>query len=328
MEKYFIEAAFKSLDEIYKEENANIKRALKESREKEKLKRDAGIPEIGIKAFNHATDIGSKNSSDSLSEDVKENSRTKFNLKDEEQVKEAIKAKENSSDETKDLVIVHPLLKHKLPEPGDAIITCKNCMEVFYIDKNNLSPDKDDPNTFNKDIKCENCGAENGYAYKGDVSKPETKSALEAQEERNELDNDGFFEEDKDSTNDEEPEEFLEESFDKLINKYAKNIYENLDNYKTTSIKYPKPNTYLIEGVLKLKKGKESNTSFLLEAVKKENNNILFKGNNKDLIEDEDPFVLEACVKDKKLMVESLGYSYTENINSEDYLVEGFESNK
>lgn len=71
MDKFFIQAAFKSLDDIDKTENINIKKALIESRLKEKEKREkkyplgkgeclnicAGNPDINTAAFNHATTI-------------------------------------------------------------------------------------------------------------------------------------------------------------------------------------------------------------------------------------------------------------------------------
>lgn len=87
MDKFFIQAAFKSLDEIDLEENKQIKQALVESRLKEKALREkkrkkyplakgehlntcAGDPDINTAAFNHATDVGASSPSTGLGEDI------------------------------------------------------------------------------------------------------------------------------------------------------------------------------------------------------------------------------------------------------------------
>ena len=71
MDKFFIQAAFKTLDDIDKEENKEIKKALIESRLKEKKKREkkyplgkgehlntcAGDPDVNTAAFNYATTL-------------------------------------------------------------------------------------------------------------------------------------------------------------------------------------------------------------------------------------------------------------------------------
>lgn len=87
MDKFFIQAAFKSLDDIDKKGNEEIKKALLESRNRERAKRKskfksyplakgehlnpcAGNPDINIAAFNHATDVGASSPSMGLGEDI------------------------------------------------------------------------------------------------------------------------------------------------------------------------------------------------------------------------------------------------------------------
>ena len=84
MDKFFIQAAFKSLDDIDKEENKEIKKALIESRLKEKKKREkkyplgkgehlntcAGDPDVNTAAFNHTTSINNSSSTTGLGEDI------------------------------------------------------------------------------------------------------------------------------------------------------------------------------------------------------------------------------------------------------------------
>ena len=263
-----------------------------------------------------------------LKEDIQ---KTKFNLKDPEDIEEAKKIK-NEEEPEDDLVIIHPMLNHKKPHPGDAILTCEDCGEVFYFDKKELKQDEQDPKIYNKDLQCENCGAQEGYSYVGDVALKDTESAKEAIKEReNSLEDD--FEEDSSTKlepidNTEEPEEIMEESFDKLVNKYLNKIYENITSYKTTSVTQTDRNTYLIEGVFNLDNKKELKTSFLLESVEKKNNVFLLKGSNKILCEDKEPFEIKGRVDNKKLIFESFKYNYVETIDKEQYLVEGLEENK
>ena len=260
--------------------------------------------------------------------------KTKFNLKDPEDIEEAKKIKDEEDSE-EDLVIIHPMLNHKKPHPGDAIVTCKDCDEVFYLDKNELKQDPDDPDIYNKDLQCENCGAQNGYNYVGDVALKSTESAEEAIKERDASLEDDF--ESKDGDNDvkelepiddtEEPEEIMEESFDKLVNKYLNKIYENITSYKTSSITQTDRNSYLVEGIFKLNDNNKIKTSFLLEATEKKNNNITLKGSNEILAESKEPFEIKGKVDNKKLIFESFKYNYIETINDNQYLVEGLEEN-
>lgn len=441
MDKFFIQAAFTSLDDIDKEENKEIKKALLESREREYLKRCAGDPEKNVQAFNHATNIGgssptsglgesldedelwdsyvgkqviikptneqyhdqvgeisdlvdSGNSFDdstwevylsngtrvellgkeleivdrveeenesteldesiesdlkeldkiqkslrsqlsenkSLSEDINP-SKNKFNLRDDEGVK-AAKEKLNKKEDSKekDFVVVHPLNVHKDAKSGDAILQCENCKETYYIDKDELVSEQgelEQDKVYNIDYQCEHCGSNDGYVYVGDLS---TQDSQEAQEIASSKEQDATNVLDKlplEPVEDtEEPEEIVEESFDKLINSYGRKIYENLEAYKTTSIRQDNRNEYIIEGVITLNNGKTHNTSFLLETLKKGKNRFLFKCGNKDLFESGSPFRFNAHSENKQLIFETLRYRYVENLNNKNYLVEGLERNK
>lgn len=260
--------------------------------------------------------------------------KTKFNLKDPEDIEEAKKIKDEE-DSKDDLIIIHPALNHKKPAPGDAIITCKACDEVFYLDKNELKQDPNDPDIYNKDLQCENCGAQDGYDYVGDVALKDTESAEEAIKEKDTSLEDDFDSKDSDNDvkelepidNTEEPEEIIEESFDKLVNKYLNKIYENIDFYKTSSITQTDRNNYLIEGIFKLNDNNKIKTSFLLEVTEKKNNGITLKGSNEILAESKEPFEIKGKVDNKKLIFESFKYNYVENIDKEQYLVEGLEEN-
>ena len=277
------------------------------------------------------TSLGAKSM---IKEDVEKN---KFNLNDPDDVKEAIERKDHPEKED-DLVIIHPLLNHKKPSPGNAILTCKDCNEVFYFDKNELKQDEEDPTIYNKDIQCENCGAQDGYDYIGDVSLKDTESAKEAEQERNDIEQDDFVdEESKEQPKEpelepvddlEEPDEIVEESFDQLANKYFNKIYENISSYKTTGISQEDRNKYLIEGVLTDKNTKEKKVSFLLETLKRNKDKVVLQGSLKELIENKAPFRFCGKITDNKLLFESMRYRYVENINKDKYLIEGLEINK
>ena len=262
--------------------------------------------------------------------------KNKFNLSDPDDVQEAIDRKDNPEKED-DLVIIHPMLNHKKPSPGNAILTCKACDEVFYFDKDELKQDEEDPSVYNKDIQCENCGAQDGYDYIGDVSTRDSESAKEVEEERKDIDQDDFVDEEPEEQTKEpkletvddleEPEEIVEESFDKLANKYFNKIYENVDSYKTTGISQEDRNKYIIEGVLTDKNKKEEKISFLLETLKRNKDKVVLQGSLKQLVENKAPFRFCGRITDNKLLFESMRYRYVENIDKDRYLVEGLEIN-
>lgn len=277
------------------------------------------------------TSLGGKSM---IKEDVEKN---KFNLNDPEDVQAAIERKDNPEEES-DLVIIHPMLNHKKPAPGNAILTCKDCNEIFYFDKNELKQDEEDPSIYNKDIQCENCGAQDGYDYIGDVSLKDTESAKEAEQERKDIEQDDFVDEEPEEQTKEpeletiddleEPEEVVEESFDRLANKYFNKIYENISSYKTTGISQEDRNKYIIEGVLTDKNKKEEKISFLLETLKRNKDKVVLQGSLKQLIENKTPFRFCGKITDNKLLFESMRYRYVENIDKDRYLVEGLEINR
>ena len=285
-----------------------------------------------VDMFNRITDMrkqildrSKKSSTGSVTEAVE---KTHFNLNDQEDVEEAKKVRSEKG-EKDDLIIIHPMLNHKKPEPGNAILGCKACDEVFYLDKNELKQDPDDPDTYNKDMKCENCGAEDGYTYIGDVATPDSASAESAMEERKDIDADDFSDNEDKEMDDSEPEEIVEESFDRLINGYLNKIYENANGYKTTKISEQGRNQYLMEGIVHMD-NKDIKTSFLIELMQRDSKNMIFKGSNNMLTESRSPFKFIGKINKGKILFESMKYRYIENLGDKDhtYLIEGVELNK
>ena len=113
-------------------------------------------------------------------------------------------------------------------------------------------------------------------------------------------------------------EEIDEESLDKLTEKYLKEVYSNVNTFKTTECSLEE-NKLVIEGKITFNSGKTKTTKFIYEATTTENNKVILEGLNADFAT-EKAFVLN-CNLDtaNRLVVESLNYKYLIN----NTLVEG-----
>lgn len=114
-------------------------------------------------------------------------------------------------------------------------------------------------------------------------------------------------------------EDIDEESLDDVTESYLREVYENVDSFKTTGITQ-KGNTLKVEGVINFKSGKERKTSFLFEAkhiTKK--GKVKLIGMNESITRGKKPYTITGTVTNKKLVVESFNYNYRqkdENGNS------------
>lgn len=134
-----------------------------------------------------------------------------------------------------------------------------------------------------------------------------------AEIEANESEEEETSEESED-TGDEDVEfsidDFDEETFDELGESYLKEVYDNVDNYKTTR-GYINKNRLKLEGIITFKSGKQVNTSFLFENYRKmKSGKVKFLGENEQITNKKNSFVLKGTISNKKLMVESLTYNY------------------
>ena len=125
-------------------------------------------------------------------------------------------------------------------------------------------------------------------------------------------------EEGSEEGSEEEVDEFDEESFDELGESYLKKVYDNVNSYKTSSIKQS-GKQFIIEGIIEFKSGSKKNTSFVFESLKRRNKTIL-EGFNKQIARANKSFRVTCNVSDKKLVCERLNYRYRSNKT----LVEGF----
>lgn len=105
-------------------------------------------------------------------------------------------------------------------------------------------------------------------------------------------------------------DEFEEDSFDELGEKYLKRVYENVASYKTTSGAV-KGNTLKLEGIITFKSGKQSKTNFVFESHKvTKTGKVKFTGLNEQFAKGRKTFTLTGSVDKSKLLPESLTYNY------------------
>lgn len=105
-------------------------------------------------------------------------------------------------------------------------------------------------------------------------------------------------------------DDFDEEGFDELGESYLKDIYENVESYKTTNV-YADDKTLKLEGIIKFNSGNEKATQFVFEAkdcTKKGKLRLI--GENVQITRGNKAFTLCGVVEDKKFITESFNYNY------------------
>jgi hypothetical protein len=107
-----------------------------------------------------------------------------------------------------------------------------------------------------------------------------------------------------------EIDEFEENDFDELGEKYLRRVYENVKSYKTVSGSV-KGNTLTLEGIITFKSGKEAKTNFKFEAkTATKTGKLKLIGENKQFAKGAQAFTLTGRAEGKKLIAESLTYNY------------------
>lgn len=106
-------------------------------------------------------------------------------------------------------------------------------------------------------------------------------------------------------------DEFEEESFNRLGEKYLKKVYENVKSFKTTQGSV-KGNSLKLEGLITFKSGKQAKTNFIFEskAIDK-SGRMKLEGLNKQLAKGNKAFTLIGRMDGNKFLSESLTYNYT-----------------
>ena len=113
-----------------------------------------------------------------------------------------------------------------------------------------------------------------------------------------------------------EIDEFDEKTFDELGEGFLKRVYENVNCFKTTNVKYENKNL-IIEGLIGFKSGKEKATTFKFENFKEtRRGKVLIGGLNEMFSKNKKSFILKGSLSNKHFISESLVYKYnTKDIN-------------
>ena len=120
-------------------------------------------------------------------------------------------------------------------------------------------------------------------------------------------------------------EEVDEDSINECFTNYLTEVYKNVDNFKTSSFTITENNKMVIEGVINFKQktpDKPANSRVTTFSFDLNNTNIVEGYNNE--VFDNGSIKLGFNIKDNKMVVESLSYSY----NIDKNLVEGLVKNK
>ena len=105
-------------------------------------------------------------------------------------------------------------------------------------------------------------------------------------------------------------DEVDEEGLDELGESYLKNIYENVESFKTTSVS-TSDTQMIVEGVITFNSGVKKTTGFIFESHSASKDGyVKFVGKNEHFSKSEGAFALTGKVAEKKLLPESLSYNY------------------
>lgn len=101
-------------------------------------------------------------------------------------------------------------------------------------------------------------------------------------------------------------------SFDNLVEKYLREVYDNIDNYTTTNTQvFDDESKLVLEGVIKFKSGKAHSTKFIFEANEITKHKLIkFKGINETFSKSKRAFTLHAQLNESTLVSKHLTYDY------------------
>lgn len=116
--------------------------------------------------------------------------------------------------------------------------------------------------------------------------------------------------------------EFQEENFNKLVNKFLKENYENVSEFKTKSAKITKQNQLKVEGVINYKSGKALPVTFTTNRFDLKEGRISVRANC-PLFGRSDAFLLESNFDKKVFSPQSLRYRFRTQVANESYEVYG-----
>lgn len=287
-----------------------------------------------------------------------------INLMDDEDIKKGQEIlNSEKKEETEQIVDVDADTIDKLKDSyiGNVILQCPICRTLIYKKPDLLKKDEE-TGIYNKDEECPHCGSVDGFDLVGQVASLDVEAEdktiettgtdvevkkdiedIEVEKETAEPEEDKEKEELKDKYDlpdlpdvEGKEEEIKFESldnrkFDRLVNRYAHNVYENFKGYKSTNGKVDnEKNIIIIEGLISFKDGKNVKTRFVFNKLTESRRGDLvkFRGINESFSKGKNAFTLSAKVENKEIVCESLKYNYKAKLNEEFVLVKGKVDNK
>lgn len=110
--------------------------------------------------------------------------------------------------------------------------------------------------------------------------------------------------------------EFSEDEFNELGESYLKNIYENVNSFKTSNVRI-KDNKLVVEGIIGFNSGNNKKTSFVFESKDMTNKGLVrFIGENLEISKGKKSFTLTGSLNNGKFIAESFNYNYRAKDNT------------
>lgn len=218
--------------------------------------------------------------------------------------------KENYPEELDELKKVNESLKESFEKATIETADSKLSMESDDSGKVTVvsEPKKVDEDTYEGPETIAPVAEETADVIEANTEESKSEEAPEEEEESMEE-----VETEKDMPEDSEDidiDEFDENEFNSLGESYLKEVYNNVDSFKTVR-GYINGDSLKLEGVITFKSGKKLNTSFLFESnLITKTGKVKLLGENLQFAQRKNSFTLTCSVKDKKLVMEALTYNY------------------
>lgn len=218
--------------------------------------------------------------------------------------------KENYPEDLDELKKVNESLKESFEKATIETADSKLSMESDDSGKVTVvsEPKKVDEDTYDEPETIAPVAEETADVIEANTEESKSEEAPEEEEESMEE-----VETEKDMPEDSEDidiDEFDENEFNSLGESYLKEVYNNVDSFKTVR-GYINGDSLKLEGVITFKSGKKLNTSFLFESnLITKTGKVKLLGENLQFAQRKNSFTLTCSVKDKKLVMEALTYNY------------------
>ena len=218
--------------------------------------------------------------------------------------------KENYPEDLDELKKVNESLKESFEKATIETADSKLSMESDDSGKVTVvsEPKKVDEDTYEGSETIAPVAEETADVIEANTEESKSEEAPEEEEESMEE-----VETEKDMPEDSEDidiDEFDENEFNSLGESYLKEVYNNVDSFKTVR-GYINGDSLKLEGVITFKSGKKLNTSFLFESnLITKTGKVKLLGENLQFAQRKNSFTLTCSVKDKKLVMEALTYNY------------------